>query len=350
MSSQDITHQYPGTSEEGSLQGAKYLRLVSSKHDLPDQSALSVIKRLSSSSGVWQVESASDMRARYNASRVPLLAPLPDIKERISIRPAHSSVPPLTLFVPSKKKKNGPLPALVYFHGGGWTLGGLETYEPLCRDLANRIGAIIVWVEYRLAPENPFPAAIEDAWAAVEWVQSNAEWMNIDPARIGVGGDSAGGNLAAVTAIAARDKYTHFNPAYQLLIYPCLDLTVSLPSHQELAEGYLLTRDIYAWYRSNYIGWGAVPSDWRLSPLFAGSLADLPPTIMLYAGFDPLRDEAAQYIRLLQRASVSVEAIYFPGMIHGFITMGGVIPEAASAIYRIASSVKRVLGDVERAS
>jgi acetyl esterase len=198
-------------------------------------------------------------------------------------------------------------------------------------------------VNYRLAPEHPFPAALEDTWNALDWIAANADWIGIDKDQIAIAGDSAGGNLAAVTAIAARDGSIAFKPQFQLLIYPGLDLTASQPSHAEFAEGYLLTRDLYAWYRQNYVGSFPDPTDWHLSPLFAEELRGVAPAIVLYAGFDPLRDEAVVYSARLLDAGVGVKPIFFPGMIHGFLTMGKVIPAANVAIRRIADAIDELL-------
>ena len=194
----------------------------------------------------------------------------------------------------------------------------------------------MIWVEYRLAPEAPYPAALDDTLAAWRWVQQNYREIGADPARISIGGDSSGGNLAAVAALILRGE-TGIQPWRQLLLYPCLDLSASLSSHRRLADGYLLTAQMYAWYRDNYAP-GVSRDDWRLSPLFADDLAHLPPAIVLYAGFDPLRDEAAAYIMKLTLAGVPVESLYFADMIHGFLTMGGVIPAAQAAIGRIADA------------
>jgi acetyl esterase len=231
------------------------------------------------------------------------------------------------------------LPALVYLHGGGWSLGSLATYEPFCRQLANATSQIVIWVEYRLAPENPYPAALDDTLAAWRWVQENHRELGADPARIAIGGDSAGGNLAAVAALALRGE-PGIQPRRQVLLYPCLDMSASLASHRKLAEGYLLTAPLYAWYRDNYAGPAVDRDDWRLSPLFAEDLSGLPPTILLYAGFDPLRDEAAAFIMKLTLAGVPVEPLYFADMIHGFLTMGGAIPAAAAAVTRIADAMQ----------
>ena len=304
-----------------------------------DPHAAAVIERLSRG-GQTAGADIEAVRKHYVLNRTPLLGPRENVAKIVHVQGSGEAVPSLTVFHPLGAKLDQHRPALVYLHGGGWTLGGLDTYEPVLRQLANATGRIVVWVDYRLAPEHPFPAALEDSWNALEWVAANAAWLGIDKDQIAIGGDSAGGNLAAVTALAARDGLISVVPQFQLLIYPCLDLTACQPSHDELASGYLLTRQLYAWYRSNYIGEFPDPADWHLSPLFADDLAGVAPAVVLYAGLDPLRDEAALYCARLAQAGVTVAPIFFPGMIHGFITMGGVIPAANEAVQRIASATK----------
>lgn len=274
------------------------------------------------------------VRHRYNLSRRQFLPELEPVESVFHILPAERGVPRLTVIRPRNYRQGDPLPAIVYLHGGGWCLGSLATYEPFCRNLANKTGQIVVWVEYRLAPEAPYPAALNDTLAAWRWVQANYRELGADPARISIGGDSAGGNLAAVAALILRGE-SGIQPWRQLLLYPCLDMSASLASHRKRADGYLLTAPLYAWYRDNYVG-QAKRDDWRLSPLFAEDFRQLPPTILLYAGFDPLRDEAAAYALKLTLAEVPVESIYCADMIHGFLTMGGAIPAAAAALARIA--------------
>jgi acetyl esterase len=281
------------------------------------------------------------VRRQYAAGRKPFLGEMEDVAQICHVQGSGADVPSMTILkpygVPAEQKL---LPALVYFHGGGWTLGGLDTYEPLCRRIANATGRAVVFVHYRLAPEHPFPAAIEDAWNAIDWVAANGTWIGIDRNQIAIGGDSAGGNLAAVAALAARDGLIDVTPEFQLLIYPCLDFTASLPSHTELSEGYLLTSELYAWYRQNYIGAFPDPADWHLSPLLAEDVSKVAPAVVLYAGFDPLRDEAARYGARLFDAGVPVEPLFFPNMIHGFMTLGGIIPAADVAVRRIALAIK----------
>lgn len=309
------------------------LRLVSAAPDAPHPTARRVVEILSQEKPDGLGIAA--LRRHYNLSRRQFLTELEPVESVFHIHPAEPGVPRLTIIRPRNFRAGTRIPALVYLHGGGWSLGSLATYEPFCRALANKTGQIVVWVEYRLAPEAPYPAALDDTLAAWRWIQQNYREIGADPARISIGGDSSGGNLAAVAALILRGE-TGIQPWRQVLLYPCLDLSASLASHRRLAEGYLLTAQMYAWYRDNYAPPGLSRDDWRLSPLFAEDLAHLPPAIVLYSGFDPLRDEAAAYIMKLTLAGVPVESLYFADMIHGFLTMGGVIPAANTAIGRIA--------------
>lgn len=231
-----------------------------------------------------------------------------------------------------------PIPALLYLHGGGWTFGDLESHDTLCRQLAQATGHAILAVDYRLAPEHPFPAALDDAWAALEWLTTNARLLAIDPVAIGIAGDSAGGNLAAVTALRARDEGGP-NLKVQVLIYPCVDLVATAASHTARADGYLLTRRSYMRYVANYLGDATGALDWRVSPARAAELAGLPPTIVVTAGFDPLLDEGRQYAGRLAAAGVPVLHRSYPDMIHGFITMGRRLGMANTAIADVARAL-----------
>lgn len=306
----------------------------------PAPAALRVIEQLSQSvlpSGDIEV-----VRRRYENSRRPLLAPLEEVDSTFQVCPRFGDGPSVHVIRPRGSASNRSAPAIVYLHGGGWTVGTFEIYEPLCRQLANATGSVVIWVRYRLAPEHPFPAAFDDTRAALRWVHDNHRWLGIDPARIGIAGDSAGGNLAAATCLAERDAGTLFQPRFQILLYPCLDMGACLPSHHEFSQGYLLTFELYKWYRENYLGDHPKPQHWRLSPLFAHDVSGLPPTVVLYAGFDPLRDEAAHYAARLRESGVPVESLYFPDMIHGFMTMGGAIPVADAAVRRVADALERL--------
>ncbi len=278
------------------------------------------------------------LRAHHAKSRRPFLPALEPVHSQFHIHGAPG-VSRLTVIRPRIYETEKLLPALVFLHGGGWTLGAFETYEPFCRQLANAMGSIVVWVDYRLAPEHPFPAAYDDTRAALRWVHDNALRLGADENRIMLGGDSAGGNLAAAVCLAERNERTPYQPWRQLLLYPCLDMTACMPSHKKFAEGYLLTAELYRWYRGNYAGTPDKPNHWRLSPLFAHDVSGLPPTVMLYAGFDPLRDEASAYAMKLALAGVKLQTLYFPDMIHGFLTMGGAIPAAGIAVGRIAQAL-----------
>jgi len=307
--------------------------------DRPAIQALHVIERLAARA-IYPSSDIAAVRRRYAESRKPLLAPLEPVDSIVRIHPPGREAPPLAVIRPSGFQPGERLPAIVYLHGGGWTVGSLETYEPLCRQLANALNAVIVWVEYRLAPEHPFPAAYDDARTAFQWVQQNHAGLGIDPARIGIGGDSSGGNLAAAACLAAQGQPGSAKPWIQLLLYPCLDLTACMDSHKEFAEGFLLTAELYRWYRRNYVQNHEKPGHWRLSPLFAHDVSGLPPAVILYAGFDPLRDEAAAYAGRLREAGVPVETLFFRDMIHGFLNMGGAIPAARAAVHRIAQAVE----------
>jgi len=233
------------------------------------------------------------------------------------------------------------LPLLVFFHGGGWTIGDLETHDVPCRELCNASGCALLSVDYRLGPEHRFPAAVDDCIAATRWARSQAAALRIDPMRIAVGGDSAGGNLAAVVAIAERDAGTPL--AFQLLIYPATDMRAVAPSHTVNGQGYLLTADSIAYYRGHYMADAAQWSDWRASPLLAPDLTRLPPALVLTAGYDPLRDEGREYADALSTAGNRVQYVCFERQVHGFFAMGGVIDEAGSAIALMAAVLKRAL-------
>jgi acetyl esterase len=234
------------------------------------------------------------------------------------------------------------LPALVFYHGGGFTIGDLESHDVLCRELCNQSGCAVYAVDYRMGPEHKFPAAVDDCWAATRWVVEHAATLNIDPARVAVGGDSAGGNLAAVVALLARDaKFTAIK--FQLLIYPATDLAATLPSHQTNGVGYLLTNRVMNWFMSQYIGDAKNYQDWRASPLLAPSLKGVAPALVMTAGFDPLVDEGKAYADRLTREGVKTEYICYEGQVHGFITMGKLIAQANVAVSQCANALKAAL-------
>jgi acetyl esterase len=237
---------------------------------------------------------------------------------------------------------SAPFPALVYFHGGGWVIGSLETHDGACRDLANRIGCVVVSVDYRLAPEARFPAAAEDCYAATKWVAENAKALGVDARRIGIGGDSAGGNLTAVVALMARDRK---GPAlrHQLLIYPVTDADFTRPSYRENAEGYLLTTKAMEWFWNHYVPEPARRTEPLAAPLRAKDLRGLPPAFVLTAEYDPLRDEGEAYARRLQEAGVPTRLQRYDGAIHGFFAMGLLAEVARRAVDDAAAEVKQAL-------
>ena len=223
------------------------------------------------------------------------------------------------------------LPALVFFQGGGWTIGDVETHDVLCRQLALGGRCVVFSVDYRLAPEHPFPAAVEDCFLATQYVCAHAKALGVDPARIAIGGDSAGGNLAAVVALIARDRGAP-RLSYQLLIYPATDQRGAFPSHARNGEGYLLTREGIEFFRRAYLPDTKDHTDWRASPLLAASHASLPPAFVLTAGYDPLVDEGRAYAERLAAAGVEMAYQEYPDMIHGFVLFGGVLDTANAAV------------------
>ena len=251
--------------------------------------------------------------------------------------PGPAAEIPVRIYVPEAQ---GLLPALVYFHGGGWVLGSLETHDAVCRTLANKAGCVVVSVDYRLAPEHKFPAAAEDAYAATKWVVANAAALAIDPARVAIGGDSAGGNLTAVVALMARDRGTP-KLSCQLLIYPVTDAACDTVSYRENADGYLLTKDAMLWFWDHYTRSPADRAHAYAAPLRADNLLGVPPALVITAEFDPLRDEGEAYAARLREARVPVQLSRYNGMIHGFFGMAGALNRAREAVDESAAALRR---------
>jgi acetyl esterase len=235
----------------------------------------------------------------------------------------------------------GEAGVLVWSHGGGWVIGDLETADATCRALANRSGAVVVSVDYRLAPEHPAPAALDDCIEALMWTVENGELLGVDVTKLAVGGDSAGGNLAALVCQRVRDD---FGPAieFQLLVYPATDLTMSHPSIEENGEGYFLTKDSMQWFCECYLG-EADPKSPSISPLHAESLAGLPPALVITAEFDPLRDEGEAYAAALREAGVPTEHVRYDGQIHGFFAMRSMLDDGGHAVDRAAAALRTAL-------
>lgn len=299
-------------------------------------------------SGMPLIHTLTPVEARkmYRERRFFSQPAAPDVASRQDLQASGPhGVIPLRLYKPLDKSATSPLPVLVYYHGGGWVIGDLDTHDTLCRELANGSGCAVVAVDYRMGPEHPFPAAVDDCWAATCWVQANAASLGLDANRLAVGGDSAGGNLAAVVSLLARDRYqgTDLPIQFQLLIYPCIDQRRGHASHVSNGEGYALTSDTMTYFQKHYLADKAQFLDWRASPILAASLANLPPALLLTAGFDPLRDEGLEYADALSAAGTKCRYVCFDRQIHGFITMGRVLDEANLAVAMCAAEVKRAL-------
>jgi acetyl esterase len=265
---------------------------------------------------------------------------LPRIED-ISI-PGPAGTIPLRVYDPAPASPS-PRPALAYVHGGGWVQGDLETHHGLCARLAERSGVMVVAIDYRLAPEHKFPAAVEDCLAAYVWLCRNGRDVGADPARVGVAGDSAGGNLSAVIAQMAAGARVP-RPTCQVLIYPAVEFTFDTPSHQQLAEGHIIPRDRILWYAEQYLRSEADKRDLRASPLLAPDLIGQPPAMIVTAGFDPLRDEGRAYADRLRAAGVEVVYREYPGQIHAFVSLTKAIPQGLACTFEIADYVKKHLG------
>ena len=254
--------------------------------------------------------------------------------ESLAIPSPHGRIP-ARIYTPKKlRKADGLAPGLVFFHGGGWVIGNLETHDVVCRKLAHESEMIVMSVDYRLAPEHRFPAAVEDAVTATKWLGANAKALGVDASRLVVGGDSAGGNLAAVVSLDARENGPRL--AGQLLVYPATDFSRKHPSHSEPETSILLTHTVVTWFMNNYLG-DADINDWRASPARARTLAGLPPAYVLTVGGDPLRDEGDEFAARLKEAGVAVAYRHFPGQFHGFFTMGRLLNQANIAVGEIAT-------------
>jgi len=290
--------------------------------------------------------SPAEARKLYKETRGAVTPKPPEMSEVDNLAaPGPRGPIPLRYYRPAGAPKKDMLPVLVFCHGGGWVIGDLDTHDVVCRTLSNEGRCAVVSVDYRMGPEAKFPAAVDDALAAVQWVASEAKALRIDPARLAVGGDSAGGNLAAVASLLARDAGNQPKIAYQLLIYPATDMHMTTASHGRYGEGHLLTRTAMDWFQAQYLNGSKDREDWRASPLRAASLNGLPPAYVLVAGHDPLRDEGEAYAMALKQAGVPVVFREFPGQIHGFITLGKVVPQAGQAMAEMGTALRLAFGE-----
>jgi acetyl esterase len=275
------------------------------------------------------------------------LVPPPDVA-RVEDRtvPGPAGEIPVRIYWPLVDNPPAAFPLVVYFHGGGWVICDLDSHDNICRTLSNASGAVVVSVDYRLAPEHTYPAAADDAYAATAWAAKHASELGADATRTAVAGDSAGGNLAAVVALMARDKGT---PAlqHQLLIYPVTDISPghhdAHPSKKENGTGYFLTTDHMDWFREQYLPDGADGTDPYISPLLAADLSGLPPATVMTAEFDPLRDEGEAYGARLQDAGVAADIRRYDGVFHGFFSMSPLLPIAETANKDAAAALRQAL-------
>jgi acetyl esterase len=287
---------------------------------------------------LWQL-TPDQAREQYRL-RVAKLAQKESILRTFDRRiPGPGSELTLRVYQPREAGPRERFPVLAWFHGGGFVIGNLDTHDHACRALANQADCMVVAVDYRLAPECKFPAAVDDCMAALRWLALHAAEIGADPARIALGGDSSGGNLAAVCAILARnDGYPKL--AHQLLIYPCTAPEPETPSHHKFAEGYVLTRNTITWFYKQYVRSPREFNDFRFAPLVADDLSNLPPALVLVAGYDPLRDEGVGYAKRLIEAGNRVTLANYEGMVHGFYLMGGAVSAARRAIAQSAAALR----------
>lgn len=237
------------------------------------------------------------------------------------------------------------LPLLIYFHGGGWCVGGVATHDVVCRELANSSRCAVLSVDYRLAPEHPFPAAVDDARLAFDWAVAQADVLEVDARRIALGGDSAGGNLSIVTALALRGAAVQ--PRFLMLVYPSTEIRSERASRERYAEGFFLDRGTLQWFFERYLP-ACDSEDWRASPMRAPSLAGLPPMLVIGAEFDPLVDDCEAFAARVAAEGGEVSYHAFAGVVHGFFTLGKIFPEAQQAVALCAEALRRHLADAGR--
>lgn len=269
------------------------------------------------------------------------IQPISTVRDLLIPGPKETELP-IRVYVPGT---DAPQPVLCWFHGGGFVLGGLDSHDPTCRLLAEETGYVVVSVDYRLAPEHPFPAGLKDCCAAVDWVINNAETICGNPERVAVGGQSAGGNLAAATLLRRRAEDTGSDITYQILVYPVTNHAFDTQSYTENSEGYHLTRDLMQWFWSRYLRDKIDGDNPYASVLRASDFSELPPTTLVTAGYDPLRDEGIAYGRQLEQSGVSVTHRHYEAMIHGFFAMHSDphLPQGKDAIRGVAEDLTSVM-------
>ncbi len=299
-----------------------------------------ILDALAEAGGSKFVEmSAVDARVWFNSFRRPFEVPIGAVENRSISGPGGDI--PVRIFTPVNAGSE-ILPVLVYFHGGGWVVGDLDSHDAVCRSLTNASGCKIVSVDYRMAPEDPWPASPDDCFAAVEWVVANAAELGVNVNRLAVGGDSAGGNLAAAVTLRAHAANGP-RIAFQLLIYPAVDATMSLPSNESNGSGYFLEKVGMEWFYGHYLQAGADAKNPDISPLFADDFSGLPAAYVVTAEYDPLRDEGRAYAEKLQAAGVAVEYINYPTMIHGFFGFQAMVDVSGEAVRLAGEAVAKAL-------
>lgn len=282
-----------------------------------------------------------EARGFFNAGRTIMQPDPPEVAATRDLEaPGPNGAVTLRLYRGAGTAEADVLPCLIYYHGGGWVLGDLDSHDQACRAIANAARCCVVAVDYRLAPEVKFPGAISDSAAATRWIIENAQPLAIDANRIAIGGDSAGGNIAAVIALMARDDYLP-KVGFQLLIYPVTDMGMGHESYQRITEGYPLVASTMKWFIDHYLPSPAAVADWRASPLRAASLAGTAPAMVITCAHDPLCDEGVEYAKRLDREGVPVTHLHYNDQMHGFLTMGKLIRASQSMIDMMAVALKR---------
>ncbi len=306
-----------------------------------DPQADALIKQMAAAPGPKLEELSPTDARRLTSATFKMLEGAPEEVAKVENRkvPGPASEIPVRIYTPAG---NGPFPLLVFFHGGGWVIGDLDSHDNACRSLTNRARCVTVAVDYRLAPERKFPAAVDDCYAAAVWAADHARELSADPSRIAVGGDSAGGNLSAVVAILARDRGKP-GIKFQLLVYPATDAALDTYSHETFKD-YFLTDKAVQYFWGHYIRGAEDKKHPSASPALAASHKGLPAALIITAEFDPLRDEGEAYGEKLRAAGVPVTVTRYNGMIHGFFTMTGVLDQGKKAIDEASAALRKAFG------
>ena len=316
------------------------MAIVPNRCNMPFDPEVTEFLKLADEANLPPIESLTPAEAREGMLVGTMALGTPERVHEIEDRHIPGPAGPIPIRIYRPRAAAG-LPIVVFFHGGGWVVGNIDTHDGLCRALANHADALVVSVDYRLAPEHPHPAAVDDAYAATSWVAEQAAALGGDSRRMAVAGDSAGGNLSAVVAQLARDRGGP-RLALQVLIYPVTDCDLDSASYLALADGYYLTRAAMRWFWELYVPQAANRALPTASPLRASSLAGLPPALVITAEYDPLVDEGEAYARRLTQAGVATTLTRYPGMIHGFARRLKLFTQARAALEEMSAAVRRM--------